>query len=305
PSRASAIASRASVTVSIAAEAMGMFKMMSVVNLVAVRASPGSTYDSAGSSNTSSNVRPSLPNFQSQSRAPFRAPSRPDAMISPPPCDSQFSGGIPGVQPQPVQAGSEYSRRIQKAPSATCFVVHRACLYPASVPHLVGACRSLQNTVYLCDFITRDVSASTRVGGARESRGEHPPFPIPCRIVYDSRHAVRGSLPGPHSLAPSLAKVREDQRGAFWLPFPCRRGAGGEDIPRQSSSSSSKASMFMDSLASALVPDKTVAAFLDDLRALVNINSGTYTPEGVARVADYLQPLFEATGCVVERIPGE
>jgi glutamate carboxypeptidase len=63
--------------------------------------------------------------------------------------------------------------------------------------------------------------------------------------------------------------------------------------------------MFMDSLAATLVPDKTVAAFLDDLRALVNINSGTYTPEGVARVADYLQPLFEATGCVVERIPGE
>ncbi|HET9979198.1 MAG TPA: M20/M25/M40 family metallo-hydrolase, partial [Ktedonobacterales bacterium] len=61
----------------------------------------------------------------------------------------------------------------------------------------------------------------------------------------------------------------------------------------------------MDSLASALVPDKTVAAFLDDLRALVNINSGTYTPEGVARVADYLQPLFETMGCVVERIPGE
>ncbi len=60
----------------------------------------------------------------------------------------------------------------------------------------------------------------------------------------------------------------------------------------------------MNSLSSTRVPDKTDAAFLDDLRALVNINSGTYTPEGVARVADYLTPMFEATGCTVERIPG-
>ncbi|HEU5348965.1 MAG TPA: M20 family metallopeptidase [Ktedonobacterales bacterium] len=60
----------------------------------------------------------------------------------------------------------------------------------------------------------------------------------------------------------------------------------------------------MDSVPSALVSDETVAAFLDDLRALVNINSGTYTPEGVARVADYLQPLFVAMGCEVERVPG-
>src|SRR5574338_234323 len=61
----------------------------------------------------------------------------------------------------------------------------------------------------------------------------------------------------------------------------------------------------MNSLSSTRVPEKTVAAFLDDLSALVNINSGTYTPEGVARVADYLQPMFEAMGCVVERIQGE
>lgn len=57
--------------------------------------------------------------------------------------------------------------------------------------------------------------------------------------------------------------------------------------------------------ASSLVPEKTVNAFLEDLRALVNINSGTYTPDGVAQVAAYMRALFEATGCEVELIPGE
>lgn len=61
----------------------------------------------------------------------------------------------------------------------------------------------------------------------------------------------------------------------------------------------------MDSHVSTLVPDKTVTAFLDDLRALVNINSGTYTPEGVAQVAAYMRALYEATGCAVEVIPGD
>lgn len=61
----------------------------------------------------------------------------------------------------------------------------------------------------------------------------------------------------------------------------------------------------MDSSASALVPEKTVNAFLDDLRALVNINSGTYTPEGVAQVAAYMRALYEATGSEVEVRPGE
>lgn len=61
----------------------------------------------------------------------------------------------------------------------------------------------------------------------------------------------------------------------------------------------------MDSTSSPLVSEQVVEAFLDDLRALVNINSGTYTPEGVARVADYLQPLFLAMGCEVERVPGD
>lgn len=42
--------------------------------------------------------------------------------------------------------------------------------------------------------------------------------------------------------------------------------------------------------------------FLDDLRTLVNIDSGSYTPAGVARVADELQARFEATGGSVERV---
>jgi glutamate carboxypeptidase len=44
--------------------------------------------------------------------------------------------------------------------------------------------------------------------------------------------------------------------------------------------------------------------FLDDLRTLVNIDSGTYTPDGVARVADELQIRFSASGAEVERIAG-
>jgi glutamate carboxypeptidase len=43
-----------------------------------------------------------------------------------------------------------------------------------------------------------------------------------------------------------------------------------------------------------------VAPFLDDLRALVDIDSGTYTPAGVARVAEYLRPRYAELGCDVE-----
>src|SRR5258708_5303865 len=66
PSRASAIASRASVTVSIAAERMGMLREISAVRRVFVATSPGSTLDAAGGSNKSSKVRPSLLNFHCQ-----------------------------------------------------------------------------------------------------------------------------------------------------------------------------------------------------------------------------------------------
>jgi len=45
--------------------------------------------------------------------------------------------------------------------------------------------------------------------------------------------------------------------------------------------------------------------FLSDLAQIVNIDSGTYTPDGIARVADVLQPRFEAAGALVERIPGK
>lgn len=47
-----------------------------------------------------------------------------------------------------------------------------------------------------------------------------------------------------------------------------------------------------------------VDEFLADLGALVNIDSGSYTPAGVARVADALQPRFAQHGWIVERIPG-
>ena len=65
PSRASAIARRASVTVSIAAETTGMFSEIDGVSRVIVETSFGRTCDSAGRRSTSSNVSPSLPNFRS------------------------------------------------------------------------------------------------------------------------------------------------------------------------------------------------------------------------------------------------
>ena len=53
-----AIAMRDSVTVSIAAEAIGMPNRMFLVNWEAVLTSDGTMWDSAGSSSTSSKVRP-------------------------------------------------------------------------------------------------------------------------------------------------------------------------------------------------------------------------------------------------------
>src|SRR4051812_30828715 len=65
PSRASAIARRASVTVSIAAETIGISSAIVRVRRVAVRTSFGSTDASAGTRRTSSKVSPSRPNFSS------------------------------------------------------------------------------------------------------------------------------------------------------------------------------------------------------------------------------------------------
>jgi glutamate carboxypeptidase len=60
----------------------------------------------------------------------------------------------------------------------------------------------------------------------------------------------------------------------------------------------------MDSTATLAVASGLVEPFLDDLGAIVNVDSGTYTPSGVAAVADYLQPRLAALGCAVERVPG-
>ncbi|MFI5273920.1 MAG: M20 family metallopeptidase [Ktedonobacterales bacterium] len=50
---------------------------------------------------------------------------------------------------------------------------------------------------------------------------------------------------------------------------------------------------------------RLVGLLLDDLRTLVDIDSGTYTPAGVAAVADVLEPRFAALGAEVRRIPGQ
>src|SRR5450631_746215 len=53
----------ASVTVSIAAESIGIFKLIFFVKLVRISVSRGRTSENAGNNKTSSNVRPSPKNF--------------------------------------------------------------------------------------------------------------------------------------------------------------------------------------------------------------------------------------------------
>ena len=62
-----AIASRASVTVSIAADISGIAKRILGVNCVAVETSEGITSEAAGNRQTSSKVRPMGPNRESGS----------------------------------------------------------------------------------------------------------------------------------------------------------------------------------------------------------------------------------------------
>ena len=60
----------------------------------------------------------------------------------------------------------------------------------------------------------------------------------------------------------------------------------------------------MESAATLAAAERQLDAFLLDLKTLVNIDSGTYTPAGVALVAEELKPRFEAIGCSVEIQPG-
>jgi glutamate carboxypeptidase len=61
----------------------------------------------------------------------------------------------------------------------------------------------------------------------------------------------------------------------------------------------------MDTTAVLEAAQAQVESFLSDLAQLVNIDSGTYTPAGVARVSDELQWRFEASGALVERVDGK
>src|SRR3954447_15051225 len=67
PWRAMAIAIRASVTVSIALESNGVRRVIDLDSRVDVSTSLGITSDAAGSSRTSSNVSPTVPNFAGRS----------------------------------------------------------------------------------------------------------------------------------------------------------------------------------------------------------------------------------------------
>ncbi len=69
PSRAMAMAMRASVTVSMPALTRGMFRRMSLVKTVDTSTSLGRTSDLPGTSKTSSNVSPTSPILSSQDTA--------------------------------------------------------------------------------------------------------------------------------------------------------------------------------------------------------------------------------------------
>ncbi|HUY78254.1 MAG TPA: M20 family metallopeptidase [Ktedonobacterales bacterium] len=58
------------------------------------------------------------------------------------------------------------------------------------------------------------------------------------------------------------------------------------------------------SAATLAVAEQQVTSFLADLETLVNIDSGTYTPAGVTRIADELAPRFAALGFAVKTQPG-
>src|SRR5262245_9360887 len=86
--RARAIASRASVTVSMAADTTGIASSSSRVRRVRVETSFGSTSEAAGTSSTSSNASPSLANLSSSARRrstsirPSSSPSKENSLAS-------------------------------------------------------------------------------------------------------------------------------------------------------------------------------------------------------------------------------
>lgn len=61
----------------------------------------------------------------------------------------------------------------------------------------------------------------------------------------------------------------------------------------------------MDTLALRDAAQSQIERYLADLAQLVNIDSGTYTPEGVALVADAFQSWLTEAGALVERVPGK
>ena len=46
--------------------------------------------------------------------------------------------------------------------------------------------------------------------------------------------------------------------------------------------------------------DFNLEQYLNELETVVNIDSGTVTPEGVAKVADFFKNKFEQIGCLTE-----
>src|SRR5262245_13183278 len=100
PARASAIARRASVTVSIAAETTGIESSSSRVSRDRVDTSFGSTSEDAGTSRTSSKARPSRANLSSSARRrststrPSSNPSKENSLTPPPaePCTGETAG---------------------------------------------------------------------------------------------------------------------------------------------------------------------------------------------------------------------
>jgi len=61
----------------------------------------------------------------------------------------------------------------------------------------------------------------------------------------------------------------------------------------------------METTALLAAAEAQIEDFLSELALLVNIDSGTYTPDGVAQVAAALHERFAAAGALVEQVPGK
>src|SRR6266487_391171 len=137
PSRARAIASRPSVTVSIAALTIGTLSIILRVKRVCVETSRGRTEEAAGTMRTSSKVRPSLANFSS--KVPGLLPTDIIAISSLKNRRGRPCVCLPGASPPfEPQADARPASTEKKRPAHVLRTLdrHRACHRDEVKPHL-------------------------------------------------------------------------------------------------------------------------------------------------------------------------